>query len=80
MEDGEAALKVLEGDNPPPIALLDWMMPKMDGSQVCARIREHKDRPYIYLIMLTAKSQKEDVANGLRSRRGRLRHQALRCR
>lgn len=65
VEDGEAALRVLEGDNPPPIALVDWMMPKMDGSQVCTRIREHKDRPYIYLIMLTAKSQKEDVANGL---------------
>lgn len=66
-EDGEAALKVLDGDNPPPIALLDWMMPKMDGSQVCARVREKKDRPYIYLIMLTARSQKEDVANGLES-------------
>ena len=67
VEDGEAALKILEVDDPPPIALLDWMMPKLDGSQVCARIRELKDRPYIYLIMLTAKSQKEDVANGLDS-------------
>jgi sigma-B regulation protein RsbU (phosphoserine phosphatase) len=65
VENGEAALKVLESDEAPPIALLDWMMPKMDGSQVCARIRQMKDRPYIYLIMLTAKSQKEDVANGL---------------
>ncbi len=64
-EDGEAALEILEGDDPPPIALLDWMMPKLDGAQVCARIRERKDRPYIYLIMLTAKSQKEDVATGL---------------
>lgn len=67
VEDGEAAVRVLEGSNPPPIALLDWMMPKMDGSQVCARIRGNKDRPYIYLIMLTARSQKEDVANGLES-------------
>jgi phosphoserine phosphatase RsbU/P len=65
VEDGEAALKVLEGENAPPIALLDWMMPKMDGSAVCERIRQLKDRPYVYLIMLTAKSQKEDVANGL---------------
>ena len=67
VEDGEAALKALEGENAPPIALLDWMMPKMDGSEVCTRIRQHKDRPYIYLIMLTAKSQKEDVASGLES-------------
>ena len=65
VEDGEAALRILEGGNAPSIALLDWMMPKMDGSQVCARVRQLKDHPYIYLIMLTAKSQKEDVANGL---------------
>ncbi len=65
VEDGEAALKVLEGESAPPIALLDWMMPKMDGSEVCSRVRQLKDRPYIYLILLTAKSQKEDVANGL---------------
>ncbi|HWB60798.1 MAG TPA: response regulator [Chthoniobacteraceae bacterium] len=67
VEDGEAALRILEGNNPPPIALLDWMMPKMDGSQVCQRVRQNKDLPYIYLIMLTAKSQKEDVASGLDS-------------
>jgi sigma-B regulation protein RsbU (phosphoserine phosphatase) len=67
VEDGVAALNALESEEAPPIALLDWMMPKMDGSEVCARVRQHKDRPYIYLIMLTAKSQKEDVANGLES-------------
>lgn len=65
VEDGEAAVKVLEGDDAPPIALLDWMMPKMDGAQVCARVRQQTDKPYIYLILLTAKSQKEDVAGGL---------------
>jgi sigma-B regulation protein RsbU (phosphoserine phosphatase) len=67
VEDGEAAANALEKDDAPPIALLDWMMPKMDGAQVCARVRQRQDRPYIYLIMLTAKSQKEDVANGLHS-------------
>ena len=67
VEDGEAAARVLESEDAPPIALLDWMMPKMDGAQVCARVRQQPDRPYVYLIMLTAKSQKEDVANGLHS-------------
>jgi sigma-B regulation protein RsbU (phosphoserine phosphatase) len=67
VEDGEAAAKILEGEDAPPIALVDWMMPKLDGSQVCARVRAAKDRPYVYLILLTAKSQKEDVANGLHS-------------
>src|SRR6186713_2895123 len=38
VEDGEAALKVLEGDNPPAIVVIDWMMPKMDGLEVCRRI------------------------------------------
>lgn len=65
VEDGEEAVRVLEGDDAPPIALLDWVMPKMDGLQVCSRIRQRTDRPYIYLILLTAKSQKEDVATGL---------------
>jgi DNA-binding response OmpR family regulator len=65
VEDGEAAAEILEKDDAPPIALLDWMMPKLDGAQVCARVRERAEKPYIYLILLTAKSQKEDVATGL---------------
>jgi len=65
VEDGEAAVKLLEGEDAPPIALIDWMMPKLDGAQVCARIRKQTGKPYIYLILLTAKSQKEDVATGL---------------
>ena len=38
-EDGEAALSILESDDAPPLAILDWMMPKMDGLEVCARVR-----------------------------------------
>jgi len=64
-EDGEAALKILAADNAPPIAILDWMMPKLDGVEVCQRVRALKDRPYVYLLLLTAKSQKEEVAAGL---------------
>lgn len=64
-EDGEAAFRILDAENAPPIAILDWMMPKVDGVEVCRRIRERTDRPYIYLLLLTAKSQKEEVAAGL---------------
>lgn len=64
-EDGEAAFRILDSDDAPPIAILDWMMPKIDGVEVCRRIRERTDRPYIYLLLLTAKSQKEEVAAGL---------------
>ena len=64
-EDGEAAFRILDSDDAPPIAILDWMMPKMDGVEVCRRVRARKDRPYVYLLLLTAKSQKEEVAAGL---------------
>ncbi len=64
-EDGEKAVELLERDDAPSLAILDWMMPKMDGVEVCKRIRESTGRPYIYLILLTAKSQKEEIAAGL---------------
>jgi DNA-binding response OmpR family regulator len=64
-EDGEVALQQLETDEPPPIAIIDWMMPKMDGIEVCKRIRARDDAPYTYLLLLTAKSQKEEIAEGL---------------
>ncbi len=64
-EDGEAALRMLESEDPPAIAIVDWMMPKMDGLEVCRRVRAMKGRPYLYLLLLTAKSQKEEVAAGL---------------
>lgn len=64
-EDGQAAMDILEADDAPSLAVLDWMMPKLDGIEVCTRIRQRTDRPYIYLVLLTAKSQKEDIAAGL---------------
>jgi DNA-binding response OmpR family regulator len=64
-EDGEAALAILESDDAPPLAILDWMMPKMDGIEVCSHVRKQVGRPYVYLVLLTAKSQKEEVAAGL---------------
>lgn len=64
-EDGEAAVRILESDDAPPLAIVDWMMPRMDGLEVCRRVRALKDRPYIYLVLLTAKSHKEEIATGL---------------
>lgn len=66
-EDGEEALSLLESGTAPPVAILDWMMPKIDGPEICARVREHPNRPYVYLILLTAKNKKADIAEGLRS-------------
>ena len=64
-EDGERAAEILSRENAPSLAILDWMMPKMDGVEVCSRVRSRSNAPYIYLVLLTAKSQKEEIAAGL---------------
>jgi two-component system, cell cycle response regulator len=45
--------------------VLDWMMPGMEGVQICQRIRERKKGPYIYVLLLTARSEKRDLLRGL---------------
>jgi diguanylate cyclase (GGDEF)-like protein len=64
---GTEALQLLQRMDAPRLAVLDWMMPGLEGVQVCQRIREQKDRPYIYLLLLTARTQKEDLLKGLES-------------
>ena len=66
-EDGEQALQILESDNAPSIAILDWMMPKIDGATVCSRVRMKSERPYTYLLLLSARGKKEELAKGLNS-------------
>jgi sigma-B regulation protein RsbU (phosphoserine phosphatase) len=63
--DGDAALAVLEGANAPPLAILDWMMPGVDGIELCRRVRGIPTATPPYLILLTAKSGKENVVTGL---------------
>jgi len=64
---GVEALQLLERMDAPRLALLDWMMPGMEGVQVCRKLREFKDRPYVYVMLLTARTQKEDLLQGLES-------------
>lgn len=66
VSDGVAALAVLQEPNPPRIAILDWMMPGMDGTEVCRRIRAQNDR-YVYLILLTTHKDAAKVAAGIDS-------------
>jgi diguanylate cyclase (GGDEF)-like protein len=63
--DGNEALKSLGGDDPPRLALLDWMMPGKDGPQVCREFRTKPSSRYIYIILLTARSAKDDIVEGL---------------
>jgi len=63
--DGQQALDLLQGDEAPALAILDWMMPGLTGLEVCRRIRQRSREPYIYILLLTSKSQKEDLIEGM---------------
>jgi two-component system, cell cycle response regulator len=65
--DGTEALRILQGPDAPQLAVLDWMMPGMEGPEVCRRMREHPDWPYVYILLLTARTQKTDILRGLES-------------
>lgn len=62
VQSGTEAVTILEGSEPPNMVLLDWMLPDLDGIDVCRRIRTiGASGPYIYIVMLTAKSLKQDL-------------------
>jgi two-component system response regulator MprA len=63
--DGDEALKQLEADDTPLLAILDVLMPKVDGFEVCRRVRARPRAVPSYLILLTVKSAKEDIVKGL---------------
>jgi phosphoserine phosphatase RsbU/P len=63
--DGLQALDALSQPDAPSLAILDWMMPGLDGAQVCLRARESAGERLLYMILLTAKGRKEDVVEGL---------------
>jgi len=62
--DGAEAWTLLQEECAPPMAILDWMMPGMDGVQVCREVRRLPEQRYTYLILLTAKFQKQDILDG----------------
>jgi two-component system, cell cycle response regulator len=64
-DNGTEALSILDDPAAPPLAVLDWMMPGMEGPEICREIRKHPERPYTYVLLLTARSQKEDLLKGL---------------
>jgi len=65
VRDGEAALNALAADPDLRLAIIDWVMPKVDGIEVCRQIRGGPAEPYIYVVLLTAKDDKSDIIQGL---------------
>lgn len=66
-EDGAKAWSILQQDLPPQILILDWMMPKINGLELCHKVREQNRIPYQYLLLATAKDAKQDLVRGLES-------------
>ncbi len=64
-EDGEHAWRILQEENSPGLVVVDWMMPGLDGPELCRRLRESGDQNYHYIILLTSRNSKEDIIGGL---------------
>ena len=64
--DGDEARAVIEGDDVPKLAILDWMMPGVEGPELC-RLARRRGLDGMYVILLTAKHRKEDIVEGLRA-------------
>jgi len=65
VEDGAQAWEVLQQPDAPKLLIVDWMMPEMDGLALCKKIKELDSSDPPYVILLTAKSQTEDIVDGL---------------
>ncbi len=65
VNDGETAWKAMQAPGAPKLAILDWKMPRLDGLEVCRRIRKMNISDPPYVIILTAKGDKADIVRGL---------------
>jgi len=63
--DGEEAWAALHQPDPPAIMVLDWLMPRRDGIDVCRKVRAHSRLSSAYIILLTSRTSKEDIIEGL---------------
>jgi DNA-binding response OmpR family regulator len=63
-ENGEIALEIIQEENPE-LVFLDVMMPKMNGMEVCRRVKKELEMDKVFIILLTAKGQEADRQKGL---------------
>ncbi len=63
--NGAEAWEVLQREDAPKLAILDWNMPKMEGIEVCQKVREMPQTHPIYILLVTSRSGREDIVTGL---------------
>jgi diguanylate cyclase (GGDEF)-like protein len=63
--NGMEAWEVMQAPDAPRLVVLDWMMPYMDGVEVCRRIRAAAREPYVYVLLLTARTDSQDLIEGM---------------
>jgi two-component system chemotaxis response regulator CheY len=64
-KDGNEAWEILQRENAPRLVVMGWIMPGLSGPEICRRVSSRERIPYIYLILLTSKKDKEDIVAGL---------------
>lgn len=64
-KDGLVAWEVIQSENAPNLLILDWMMPGMNGVEICRKVREQAREPYTYILLLTMKNKQEDIVCGM---------------
>ena len=67
VSDGQQAWTALQQPDAPPLAVMDWMMPGLDGPEICRRLRRVETPTPTYVILLTSRDAAADVVEGLRA-------------
>jgi two-component system cell cycle response regulator len=65
VDDGARAWEILDAPEAPPLVLLDWNMPGLDGLEICRRVRKRPGGRYTYMILVTSRRRPEDIVTGL---------------
>jgi DNA-binding response OmpR family regulator len=59
--DGAEAWEILQRPNAPTLAILDWLMPKFDGYEICMKIRQARGDSIPYILLMTSQSRREEL-------------------
>ncbi len=62
---GLEAWDVIQSEDAPNLLILDWMMPGLDGMEICRKVRELAREPYTYILLLTSRGEQEDIVKGM---------------